>query len=74
MKKKEVIATKRKSNYLFLFTGLVALFILMQVIIYAALGSTQLEELNLFRLTTLYILNPIATLIYLLITTIIGLI
>ncbi|WP_347000177.1 hypothetical protein [Bacteroides cellulosilyticus] len=66
----EVTATKCKSKHSFLFVGLIALCILIQVIIYITLGSTELEGVNIFQLIILSVINPITALVCTLVATI----
>ena len=63
----EVTATKCKSKHSFLFVGLIALCILIQVI---TLGSTELKGVNIFQLIILSVINPITALVCTLVATI----
>ena len=64
MKTNEVTTEKRKSNHSFLFVGLAVLCIVVQIIM------CTIQGLQIFQLIVLSVVNPIAGLIYTLITTI----
>lgn len=70
MKTNEVTTEKRKSNHSFLFVGLAVLCIVVQIIMCTILGPIKSEGLQIFQLIILSVVNPIAGLIYTLITTI----
>lgn len=70
MKTNEVTTAKRKSNHSFLFVGLAALCIVIQIIMYTFLDPIEPEGLKNFQLIILSVVNPIAALIRTLIATI----